>query len=122
MRYGLMSRWITYQKVLLATYWLADSMGFLCPATDADLARESGRGLRSVRRSLAEMRRAGLVEILGRRDGLRRRVIVLLDIPAGLVFMEHFNRTRRHRERFRARRQGRRGPRIAGTGFAEEVG
>jgi hypothetical protein len=88
-RHQRLAKQMSYQRVLLAIYWLADDLGLVCAATNAQIARAAGRGVETVQGCLREMGRDGTVTALGHADGLPKRVLVLMDTPGGHAYVEH---------------------------------
>lgn len=71
----------TYESVLLAIYGLADAEGLLCKASNAELAKASGRAVDTVKSCLARMESSGDIFMLRPAGGGPMRSIVLLDNP-----------------------------------------
>jgi hypothetical protein len=101
-RRGAMTREITYQKVLLAVYWLSDDKGLVCSASNARIGRECGHSADAVSRTLAEMRYRGVVMDFDTRDGLSSRKIILMDHPEAEDLVLHIDRAYCCRQRRRS--------------------
>src|SRR4051812_27811616 len=70
-----------YHAILLAIYWLSDSEGLFCDATNREVARAAGCHPDTVKNYLHALERDGVIAIFGPRHGYSCRMIVLLDGP-----------------------------------------
>jgi pyocin large subunit-like protein len=63
------------------------SDGLCCRSSNAEIGKAAGRHADTVDEYLSHLERAGIVGVFGRRNGLKSRVIVLLDHPDAETFM-----------------------------------
>jgi DNA-binding Lrp family transcriptional regulator len=73
------SRWRSYQKTLMAYYWLSDEDGLLCYATWAELSAEIGLSKDTVKRYAAEIERAHVIRVSPIINKGYPRTVVLMD-------------------------------------------
>src|SRR3954447_13255941 len=72
----------SYRRVLLAVYWLGDLVGATCEATNAELAREAGVSIPTVKRYLLDMEQDEAIAVVHVPHWkTRRRQIIILDHP-----------------------------------------
>lgn len=75
------SKRLTYQRVLLAVYALADDKGLVCAATDKAIAAAAGRNVSTIRPYLRELAEAGVIALYPCDGGGGHWPLVLLDHP-----------------------------------------
>jgi hypothetical protein len=85
---------LTYQRVLLALHWLSHD-GLFSEATNAEIGRVAERSPDTVDGYLTAMETEGTIAVFGRRNGLNRRVIVILGHPETETFIRSLGMTNR---------------------------
>jgi hypothetical protein len=95
------SRWRSYQKTLMAVYWLSEDDGMRCYATWRELAAETGLYVDTVKFYVRQLESNGIISIPTIRDRRPRRTVVLLDHPDAATYI-HRLRSQRHTTTIRA--------------------
>jgi DNA-binding Lrp family transcriptional regulator len=94
------ARWRSYQKTLMAVYWLSEPDGLRCYATWKELSQEIGLCVDTVKHYVRRLEEAGVIRIPKVWDRPNRRTIVLLDHPDAADYLASLER-RRQDERAR---------------------
>jgi hypothetical protein len=77
---------LSYQRVLMAVYWLSDD--FVCRATVGEIAAEAGRSVEATKAYLREMDWDRAITILYRRGCMSSREIILMDGPSSREWVD----------------------------------
>lgn len=78
----------SYNRVLLACYWLSDD-GNVCDASDERIAAEAGRSLETTKRCLREMEDRDVVALFYK-PGRPWRIRVILDHIDARAYLDYF--------------------------------
>jgi hypothetical protein len=108
MRASNATRRRTLDRVLLAVYWLADSEGLTCEATDDQIGRAARCSPRTARSCLLELEANGHIDIsLAFQRIHKYRYIILLDHPLSAATSRLFRTPAKQEPKRRAKAKGR---------------